>query len=157
MSVTFNRVISTPLFTIPFRGIKRKCYPSECVFLLPNTSRVESATLMSHGHSHGAEQPTSSADDFRDVSPETLQKILPSEALLRLLENAQISHRQCLRNAKKNNESPVDKCALTWNEVFTRYRAWAAYRPPFQTSDADSKHRKFWTKKRMDADDSKQF
>jgi hypothetical protein len=96
---------------------------------------------------HGHEQP--SGELFHDVSPQTIKdtKMLASEALQKHLENAQAAHRVCLRSAKKDGVDPVDKCALTWHEVWQRYRAWAIYRAPFQDEAGRTAWTKAWPKK----------
>lgn len=77
------------------------------------------------------------------------QKAPASEALTKLLLNAQLDHRHCVSKALQEKHDVVDKCALTWGEVHLRYQAWAAYRAPFQTEEATKIHTEFWTKKRV--------
>ncbi|EAN84069.1 hypothetical protein C3747_31g1637c [Trypanosoma cruzi] len=94
---------------------------------------------------------------FHDVSNDAIKHMTPSEALQKHLENAQLAHRVCVAKALKAEEAPVEKCALTWGEVLIRYQAWAEYRPPFQDSVAQSKYKKYWTKKRQAEDDKNPF
>ncbi|KAH8613403.1 hypothetical protein ERJ75_000794500 [Trypanosoma vivax] len=94
---------------------------------------------------------------FHDVSTETVRALRPSEALQRHLENAQLAHRLCVARALKADESPVEKCALTWGEVLVRYQAWSEYRQPFQDAAALARYGKYWTKKRQEADDKNPF
>eukprot|EP01084_Bolivina_argentea_P114062 203178_1 len=68
----------------------------------------------------------------------------PSGTLTTMLKNAQADHKQCLEKAAKDGKDPVDLCALTWGEVHQRWREFSAYRPPFETDEAMSRHRKFW-------------
>lgn len=91
---------------------------------------------------------------FHDLSPEAIKKLTPSEALLQHLENAQLAHRVCVARAIRDDEAPVDVCALTWGEVMQRYRQWAEYRPPFQDKEAQSRWSKYWTSKRIAAADA---
>lgn len=91
---------------------------------------------------------------FHDLSNETIRNMPASEALQKHLENAQLAHRVCVAKALKAEQSPVERCALTWGEVVMRYNQWADYRPPFQDSEAQKMYSKFWTKKRIAADDS---
>jgi len=65
--------------------------------------------------------------------------MVPSEALFKLLQQAQGDHRKCLSKAKAEGKNIVDACALTWGNVYIRYQQWAAYRPPFKDYDAASK------------------
>lgn len=88
------------------------------------------------------------SQQFHDVSKEAVKFKAPSEVLTLHLENAQLAHRQCVAKATKENADPVDKCALTWGEVYLRYQAWAAYREPFQDSQGEQKYSKYWTKSR---------
>ena len=81
----------------------------------------------------------------------------PTEALTKLLLNAQADHRKCVSAALKAGDDVVDKCALTWGEVDIRYRAWAAYRPPFPTEESEGKYRKHWTPARVKKHDSSAF
>ena len=94
---------------------------------------------------------------FHDVSAGAIkdQKMPPSEALQKILENAQASHRVCLRSAKKDGVDPIEKCALTWHEVWQRYRQWSAYRAPFADQESQSKYNKKWTKAKKEAFDHK--
>ena len=69
---------------------------------------------------------------LRGVTKDEQNAMVPSEALLKLLQQAQGDHRKCLADAKANNKNVVDACALTWGNVYTRYQQWAAYRPPFK-------------------------
>lgn len=91
---------------------------------------------------------------YNDLSKEAIAKMTPSEALYKHLCNAQTAHRVCVAKALKNEESPVEKCALTWGEVVMRYNQWSEYRPPFQDGEAQKKYSKFWTKKRLAAESS---
>lgn len=86
---------------------------------------------------------------FHDVSKDATKFKQPSEILTMHLENAQLAHRQCLSKAAKEKQDPVDQCSLTWGEVYTRFQAWAAYREPFQDTEASSKYTKHWTRKRI--------
>lgn len=94
---------------------------------------------------------------FHDLSNEAIKNMSASDALHQHLENAQLAHRVCVAKALKAGEPPVEKCALTWGEVVMRYNQWSEYRAPFQDSEAQKKYSKYWTKKRMAADDNNVF
>ncbi|KNH04797.1 hypothetical protein XU18_4036 [Perkinsela sp. CCAP 1560/4] len=70
-----------------------------------------------------------------------------SDALIALLAQAQEDHRKCVRDALNSNENIIDTCALTWGNVWVRYRQWAEYRAPFKTEPALVKWSKAWVKK----------
>ena len=90
-----------------------------------------------------------------DVSMEALNKLPPSEALTRLLQKAQADHRDCVKGALAKNEDVVEKCNLTWGEVYHRYRQWAEYRAPFQDGEASSKWNAYWTPAKQEWDDKR--
>eukprot|EP00760_Papus_ankaliazontas_P035480 PhM_4_TR7819/c0_g1_i1/m.14804 len=79
---------------------------------------------------------------IRGLTKEEQNALQPTDALLRLLKQAQVDHRQCLRDANKSGKDPVDLCALTWGNVHHSYRQWAAYRAPFKDYEAVQK----WSK-----------
>jgi hypothetical protein len=83
--------------------------------------------------------------------------LAPSEALTILLKNAQQDHAKCVASAQKAGEDVVEKCNLTWGEVYLRYKQFGAYRAPFHDTEASNSWNKFWTKKRQDADDKRLF
>jgi hypothetical protein len=97
---------------------------------------------MSHGHHHDECHVT-------DDTPAT-------EALTKLLLSAQAAHKKCVSQALKEGADVVDKCALTWGDVHLRWQAWAAYRPPFQTDEAEDKYRTYWTRARVEEYEKKQ-
>ncbi len=90
-----------------------------------------------------------------NTAPEVLNKLAPSEALTRLLQKAQADHRDCVKAALAKNEDVVEKCNLTWGEVYHRYRQWAQYRAPFQDGEATTKWNAYWTPKRQEWDDKR--
>ncbi|CCW68466.1 unnamed protein product [Phytomonas sp. Hart1] len=92
--------------------------------------------------------------DFHDLSNEAIRSMLPSEALQKHLENAQLAHRICVAKALKAEESVEEQCSLTWGEVLLRYNQWANYRPPFEFSEAKKKYNAFWTPKRLAAEEA---
>lgn len=94
---------------------------------------------------------------FHDLSTEAITGMPASEALQKHLENAQLAHRVCVAKALKAGTAPVESCSLTWGEVVMRYNQWAEYRAPFQDGDAQKKYSKYWTKKRMAAEDNSPF
>ena len=81
------------------------------------------------------------------ITKEEQNSLLPSEALQRLLQQAQEDHRQCVTEARKADVNVDDTCALTWGNVWMRWRQWGAYRAPFKTDDAVlSWSKKWWSK-----------
>ena len=90
-----------------------------------------------------------------NTAPEVLNKLPPSEALTRLLQKAQSDHKDCLKGALAKGEDVVEKCNLTWGEVYHRYRQWAQYRAPFQDGEATQNWNSYWTPKRQDWDDKR--
>ena len=96
---------------------------------------------MSHGH------------DTHAAEPVNYNKMQPSEALTLLLKKAQDDHAACMRGALARHEDVVEKCSLTWGEVYQRYRQWGAYRAPFHTNEASDEYAAHWTKARQEKDD----
>jgi hypothetical protein len=92
-----------------------------------------------------------------DVDRETLAKLQPSEALTRLLQKAQADHRDCVKGALAKGEDVVEKCNLTWGEVYHRYRQWSQYRAPFSTEEAQQSWSAHWTQKRQEKADKSPF
>lgn len=86
-----------------------------------------------------------------------VNKVQPSAALTHLLQQAQADHRKCVEHASQAGLNVADKCAYTWGEVNLRWQQFGAYRAPFKNDEADDKYTKFWTKKRIHADDTKLF
>ena len=90
-----------------------------------------------------------------NTDPSVLSKLQPTEALTRLLQKAQSDHRECVSKAMAANEDVVEKCNLTWGEVYFRYRQWAQYRAPFQDGEATATWNAYWTPARQEWDDKR--
>ena len=89
---------------------------------------------------------------LRGVSKEEQNNMKPSDALVALLTQAQEDHRKCLQEARMEGKNIVDACALSWGNVWVRYRQWAAYRAPFKDEEAIQKWEKVWKKKPKEQD-----
>ena len=90
-----------------------------------------------------------------DTDPAVLSKLAPTEALTRLLQKAQADHRACVKGALASGADVVEKCNLTWGEVYFRYRQWAQYRAPFQDAEASTNWGQQWTPAKQEWDDKR--
>eukprot|EP00009_Paramoeba_aestuarina_P009215 CAMPEP_0201521906 /NCGR_PEP_ID=MMETSP0161_2-20130828/16346_1 /ASSEMBLY_ACC=CAM_ASM_000251 /TAXON_ID=180227 /ORGANISM="Neoparamoeba aestuarina, Strain SoJaBio B1-5/56/2" /LENGTH=111 /DNA_ID=CAMNT_0047920643 /DNA_START=24 /DNA_END=359 /DNA_ORIENTATION=- len=97
--------------------------------------------------SHDDNRPPAVDQGLYGLTREEQNALQPSVALDSLLHQAQDDHRKCVTEALAANENVTEACALTWGNVWVRYRQWAEYRPPFKTEYALKRWAKTWSKK----------
>ena len=96
--------------------------------------------------SHIDDRPPAVDQGLYGVTFEEQNKMLPSQALAKILKQAQDDHRTCVIEARKADLNLTETCALTWGNVWYRYRQWAEYRAPFKTHDSVHKWGSAWYK-----------